>query len=181
MDIKRFRTLTDDALRGEGFQEQSLLRKGQRVWTILSQDIVRFFQPHAYRRPLGFVFSSTIGIEIPTLREWLIQNKSGEDIGIFHSCFAGYLILNEDILNNFMVCHGEPVPADLWAGLLKDRIERFPSSLDGLLSAYRGNREDLGWLAHPHQQPYWDFLEEWQRDPDPNLRVPRMTPTGQIV
>lgn len=170
----------ETAFRDEGLQERQLFRKGPKVWSLPGGDIIRFFWPHAYRRPWGFVYSGAIGIEIPTLRKWLGDHKPNRE-AIFQSCFVSYLIANEDVLGGFMVEHGKPPPTDLWAGLLKDRLLRVPSTLDELTEAYRRNKEELGWLAHPHERDAWDFLLKWQDNPDPGLHVPRMLPNGQIV
>jgi len=179
MDIREFRNVTDAALRDEGFSSQKLL--GNKVWSLPGEDIIRLFQPHAYRRSWVFVYSGAIGIEIPALRSWINKYKPGEGGGILRGYFTAYIIANEDVLNKFMVEFGNPVPADLWAGLLRDRVARIPSSLEMLLSTYRTNREELGWLAHPHTKPAWDFVQRWRANPDPSLHVPRMSPTGQIV
>jgi hypothetical protein len=165
----------------KGFNQLRLLPRRLNVWSIPGQDLVRFFSPHAYRRPWGFVYSGFVGVEIPALREWLNTHAPGEKVGIFHTCFTGYVIANEDVLNDFMVEHGDPVPADLWAGLLMDRILRIPDSLDALVRVYRSDRQQLGFLAHPYDKPAWDFLLKWRENPDPALHVPRMLPTGQIV
>lgn len=76
---------------------------------------------------------------------------------------------------------GKPVPADLWAGLLKDKLERIPPKVDSLITAYRRNKEELGWLAHPHKRHAWDFLLKWRENPDPSIHVPKMLPDGRIV
>jgi len=115
------------------------------------------------------------------LRRWLTEHKQG-DVGIFHTCFVSYNILNEEVLGRrFMVEHGQPVPADLWAGLLKDRLAQIPSNLEALVTAYQRNKETLGRLAHPHERLAWDFLLKWLENPDPSLRVPKMLSDGHIV
>lgn len=48
-----------------------------------------------------------------------------------------------------MVTHGDCVLTDLWAGLSKDRLEQIPKTLADLIAAYRRNKEELSWLAHP--------------------------------
>lgn len=143
--------------------------------------MIRFFSPDAYRRPWGFVYSGFIGVEIPALREWLSVHAPDDRCGIFHTCFVGCNIANEDVLQSFLLEHGDPVPADLWAGLLMDRVLTIPDSSDALLAAYRSDRQQLGWLAIPSHKPAWDFLLKWRDDPDPALHVPYMLPTGQIV
>ena len=180
MNVKELRAIMDDALRDEGLEEQRLFPKGPKVWTLTAGDTVRFFWPQARRRPWGFIYDGAIGVEIPGLRAWLRQLKRDE-AGIFHSCFICYLLINEDISREFMVEHGNPIPADLWAGLLKNKLELVPPTLDGLITAYRRNREELGWLAHPHQQHAWDFLLKWRENPDPSIHVPKMMPDGCIV
>jgi hypothetical protein len=171
----------ESALRQEGLEERKLVPKRPKVWSLAGGDTIRFFFPHAYRRPWGFVYSGSIGVEIPSLRQWLQQHKLGDEVGIFHTCFVGYPIINEDILGEFMVEHDKPVPSDLWAGLLKDRLEKIPTTLDGLVAAYQRNKEELGWLAHPYDRQAWEFLLKWLKDPDPSLHVPRMLPNGQII
>jgi hypothetical protein len=181
MNIKEVRAVMEAALRAEGFEQQRIGPRPLEVWSVPALDIIRCFHASAYRRPWGFIYSGGIGVEVPALREWLNRHKPGEQSGIFHSWFVGYEIANEDVLGEFMVNHGEPVPADLWAGLLMDRILNVPTSLDALVAAYRSQREQLGWLAHPHQKPAWDFLLKWREHPDPALHVPRMLPDGRIV
>ena len=181
MNIREFRNLTDNALREEGFEPFRLMPRKLWVWAQPAGEIVRFFHPHAFRRPWGFVYSGFIGIEIPPLRDWLNRHKPGEQAGIFHTDFVGYSIANEKILGNFMATHGDPVPAEEWAGLLKDRVLRLPESLEALKAVYRSNREELGWLAHPHQKLAWDFLLKWHPDADATLHVPIMLPNGRIV
>ncbi|WP_395623154.1 hypothetical protein [Sphingomonas daechungensis] len=180
MNVKEVRAVMEYALREEGLEERRLFPKGPKVWTLFGGDVVRFFWPQVIRRPWGFIYNGGIGVEIPTLRQWLREFKS-EEPGIFHSYFVSYLIINEDISSEFMVEHGNPIPADLWAGLLKDKLELIPSTLDDLASAYRRNKEQLGWLAHPHQRHAWDFLLKWRENPDPSLSVPKMLPNGRIV
>ena len=183
MDVKQFRTLMQSALRDAGLEAHEIAHRRPKlpsVWALPADDIIRYFSPHATRRPWGFVYSGYIGVEIPALRTWLKQYKS-DDAGIFHTWFVGYYIMNDDVLGNFAVEHGEAAPFDLWAGLIKDRIATIPQSLEGLVSTYRRNREELGWLAHPHERHAWNFLLNWLRDPNPTLEVPRMLPDGRIV
>lgn len=179
MNIREFRTLTEAALRDQGFVERKVC--GQKVWTLPSEEVVRFFQPLAYRRPWGFLLSGIIGIEIPALRAWLQTHKPGDESGIFRGCFVAYNIANEDVFSKFTSTMDGPVAADLWAGLLLDRLEGLPSRLDDLIDLYRRNREGLGWLAHPHERFAWDFLVQWHQKADPSLRVPKLSPTGEIV
>jgi hypothetical protein len=183
LDIRAFRALTDQALQAVGLEQIRLPRPPRPIpaWKIPSSgEVVRFFSPGAYRRPWGFVYSGFIGIEIPELRDWLRANKTGEDVGVFHTCFVGYLIANEDGLRDFMVEHGEPVPADIWAQKIKDRLDRIPTTIDELARIYRSNREELGWLASPFEKPMWDFFLSWRENPVPSLHVPQMSPTGEI-
>ena len=170
----------DGAFRKEGLEERQLFSKGPKVWTLPADGIIRFFWPHAYRRPWGFVYSGSIGIEISALRKWLREHKP-EGTGIFHSSFLNYLVANEDVLCDFMVEHDKPVPAELWAGLLKDRLERVPPTLDDLIATYLRNKEELGWLAHPNQRHAWTFLLEWRKNPDPAIHVPKTLPDGRVV
>ena len=171
------------ALRDAGLEEQGVphrRRKVPSVWALPADDILRYFWPDAQRLPWGFRYSGSIVIEIPPLRTWLNQHKR-EDAEIFHTRFVSYNILNEDILAGFTVEHDEPVPSDLWAGLLADRLARIPPNLQSLVDAYRRNREDLGWLAHPHDRHAWDFLLKWIDDPDPSLPVPKRLPDGRFI
>jgi len=143
MNVKELRTIMQAALQQEGLESRQIVPKTPKAWALPADDIIRFFQPHVYRRPWGFVYSGAVGVEVPALREWLHANKRGDE-GIFHSCFISYLIVNEDVLRGFMVTHDAPVPTDLWAGLLKDRLEQIPTTLVGLIAAYRRNKEELG-------------------------------------
>ncbi len=180
MDVKELRAIMDGALRQEGLEERRLFPKGLKAWILPGGDIFRCFWPHATRSPWGFSYSGAIGIEIPALRQWLREFKPNE-AGIFHSCFVSYVTMNEDWFPEFMLEHGRPVPSDLWAGLLKDRLEKVPSTLDGLIASYRRGREELGWLAHPHERHAWDFLLKWHENPAPSIHVPRMLPDGRVV
>lgn len=172
----------ESAFRAEGLEERRpRVPKAPKIWTLPADDIIRFFWPYAYRRPWGFVYSGSIGIEVPALRDWLREHKPGREAGIFQTSFVGYVIANEDVLRDFLVEHGEPVPADLWAGLLKDRLARVPPTLEGLIASYRRNKEELGWLAHPSSRHAWEFLLEWRDNPDPSLHVPTRGPNGRIV
>jgi len=179
MNIREFRALTDAAFQDQGFVHWRL--GGQKAWALPGAEIIGFFQPLAFRRPWGFLLSGVIGIEIPELRAWLQKHKPGEESGIFRGSFIGYSIANEEVLREFRSPIGAPVPADLWAGLVMDRLDQLPSLLDELIGQYRRNREPLGWLAHPHDRFAWDFLQRWREDPDPALHVPRMLPSGQVV
>lgn len=109
------------------------------------------------------------------------EHKPDREAGIFRSRSVSYLIANENVLREFMVEHGAAIPADLWAGLLKDRLVRTPSTLESLVRVYTRNREELGWLAHPNERHAWNFLMKWRENPDPALPVPRMLPDGRIV
>lgn len=168
------------ALQREGLEARQIVPKAPKAWALPADDVVRFFQPHPYRRSWGFVYSGAIGIEIPALRHWLRTHKPGEE-GVFHSYFSNYLILNEEVFRRFMVTHDQPVPTDLWAGLLRDRLEQIPGTLAELITAYRRNKEELGWLAHPHERPAWEFLLNWHDNPDPALLVATMQPDGRIA
>ncbi|MDB5677946.1 hypothetical protein [Sphingomonas bacterium] len=179
MDIKQFRATIDSAFREEGFGERRFVKGAPKYWTLPAGDIIPFFAPHAQRQSWGFMLYGTIGIEIPALREWLNRHHPGPEAGIFHTMFVGYYTANEKVLS-FMLDQGDPVPADLWVGLIKDRLLLIPPSVDELIFTYRSQREWLGWLAHPHQKHAWDFLLKWRENPDPNLHVPCMSPTGQI-
>jgi len=179
MNIREFRALTEAALDDQGFVERKVC--GQTVWALPSEEVVRYFQPLTYRRPWGFLLSGIVGIEIPALRAWLQAHKSSDESGIFRGGFVAYNIANEEVLRAFTSTFDGPVAADLWAGLLLDRLEGLPSRLDDLIDLYRRNREELGWLAHPHERFAWDFLKQWHQKPDPDLRVPKSSPTGEIV
>ena len=179
MNIGEFRAIMDAALEAEGLEPVRIVRP-VKAWSYSGGDIVRFFHPQAVRRPWGFIYDGFVGVEIPTLRAWLNRHKSKEQTGIFHSCFAGYHTANEDILRDFMIEFGDPVPADLWGGLIKDRLVRIPETLEELIRVYRTERERLGELAHPHNKPAWDFLLRWRGNPDPALPVPQMLPDGRI-
>ena len=181
MNIKEFRKVMDSALAEEGLEHRRVLPMHPKVWSLPADDIIRFFQPGAHRRPWGFVYYGVISLEIPALRAWLIKHKPGDQAGIFRTYFTGYHTANDAVMNNFTVNFGDPLPADLWAGLIRDRLAQLPSSLDALTQTYRGNRDQLGWLAHPHQEHAWNFLLRWRENPDPALRVPKMSPNGQIV
>ncbi|WP_242154919.1 hypothetical protein [Sphingomonas sp. BAUL-RG-20F-R05-02] len=181
MDIRAFRTELGKAFYADGFQELRLRKGASKVWALPSSEVIAYFAPDAQRRAWGFNLFGTIGIEIPKLRSWLNEHKSGQDCGIFHSGFIGYYTLNEEVLRDFRIEHGLPIPFDLWVGLIKDRLNRIPQTLDGLIATYRTNREALGWLAHPGDKAAWDFLVQWMHDPDPSLSVPYRLPTGQIA
>ena len=171
----------EDALRQEGLEERRLFPKGPKVWTLNDGDIVRFFWPQAIRRPWGFIYDGAIGIEIPSLRTWLSQFKPDAEAGIFRQCFVSYLIINEDVFRDvIMVENDKPVPSDLWAGLLKDRLAKIPSTLDALIGSYQRNKEELGWLAHPHERHAWDFLLKWRENPVPFMHVPKKLPDGRV-
>ena len=179
MDIKEFRAIIASAFREEGFNEQRWVKGYPKYWTLEADDIIPFFAPDAQRRSWGFVLYGSIGIEIPALRDWLNRYKPGQEAGIFQTMFVGYYTANEKVLS-FMLDQGGPVPADLWVGLIKDRLQLIPPSIDELIATYRSRRENLGWLAHPHQKHAWDFLTKWRENPDPGLHVPRMAPNGLI-
>jgi hypothetical protein len=66
-------------------------------------------------------------------------------------------------------------------GLEEQRLLLVPPTLDGLITAYRRDKEQLGWLAHPHERHAWDFLLKWRENPDPSIHVPKMLPNGRIV
>jgi hypothetical protein len=181
MNIKELKDVMAAAFREEGLEERALFPKGQKVWSISHNDLIRFFWPAPVRRPWGFSYMGYIGIDAPGLRAWLEEHKPGAEAGIFQSCFLAYHTLNDDIRAEFMVEHGKPIPADLWAGLLRDRLDRIPPNLGALVDVYRRNREELGQLAHAHTRHAWDFLMRWRIDPDPALVVPKMMPDGRIV
>jgi hypothetical protein len=172
----------EEALGQEGLEERRLFPKGPKVWSLDDGDIVRFFWPQAIRRPWGFIYDGAIGIEIPSLRKWLSQFKPDAEAGIFRQCFVSYLIINEDVFRDvIMVENDKPVPSDLWAGLLKDRLDKIPSNLDALIGSYQRNKEELGWLAHPHQRHAWDFLLRWRENPLPSMHVPKKLPDGRVA
>ncbi|MEG8219956.1 hypothetical protein OSJ57_04895 [Sphingomonas sp. HH69] len=182
MDIRSFRAELSQAFQSEGFVEERLFKGANKVWMQRSSgEIVSYFVPDAQRRTWGFRLLGVVGIDIPALRQWLNQHKPGSKSGIFQVGFVGYYTANDDVLGDFQVEHGLPVPADLWVGLIKDRLDRIPQSLTGLLETYRKNREELGWLAHPHEKAAWDFLVKWHKNCDPALHVPYRLPNGQVV
>jgi hypothetical protein len=181
MDIRAFRAELSKAFRADGFEERRLWKGEPKVWTLPSTEVVAYFGPDAQRRPWGFNLFGIIGIEIPKLRDWLNEHKPGQESGIFRTGFVGYYTLNEDVFRDFRVENGLPVPSDLWVGLIKDRLDLIPKTLDQLLTTYRTNREALGWLAHPADKAAWDFLIQWIHKPDPMLTVPYRLPTGQIT
>lgn len=180
MDIKELRAAIETALANEGLEKKKLFKKGLKVWALPGDEVIRFFSLHGYRRPWGFVVDGFIGLEIPALRRWLDEFQPGDRAGIFQSCFTGYHTANDDVLGDFMVEHGTPIPADLWAGLISDRLRGFPDQVDKLVLAYRGNKERLGWLAHPSSRHAWEFLVAWGDAPDPSLHVPQRMPDGRI-
>jgi hypothetical protein len=172
VNIKELRALVEAALLEEGLDHRELFPKGPKAWFHPGEEVISFFLPQAQRRPWGFSYFGYVGIEIPALRNWLREYKPGDEAGVFRSCFVIYFTMNEDIRGEFMVEHGRPVPADLWAGLVNDRLLRVPTTLDSLIDVYRESREQLGWLAHPNQTEAWDFLITWRASADPSLQIP---------
>lgn len=181
MNVKEVGALVNSALEQEGFAERRLIPKAPKVWALPADEVLRFFQPQVIRKPWGFNYSGWLGLEIPALRRWLIEHKSTQSDHILRSTFVAYYIMNHDDRNLFMVEHGKPIPADLWAGLIKDRLDLIPEQLDSLIDVYRSDRERFGGLAHPYTREAWDFLLRWRSDPDPSLSVPCMLPDGRIV
>lgn len=180
MNIREFRALTDNALSEAGLKRLKLdIYKG---WSLPGEDLERYFLPHAYRRPWGFVFSGSIGIEIPKLREWLAKYKPGDESGIFRVSFIGYNILNDKDARDLMVTHDDPVPVEAWAAKIRDKLEHLPPSVEGLIKAYRSEPEILGKLVQSYEKPAWQFLEDWLKNPNPSLlQVPRRSATGHIL
>lgn len=172
MNIREFRAEIFKAFQEEGFREQRLPKSGDKIWHLPSLEVVPYFGTHTQRRPFGFVLYGVFGIEIPMLREWLIKYKPGQESGIFHRGFVEYYSTNDKVFRDFAIENDSPIPADLWVGLIKDRLNLVPSSLDELLKIYRTNREHLGMLAHPTNKIAWDFLIRWHQNPDPGLDVP---------
>jgi hypothetical protein len=66
----------------------------------------------------GFVLYGAVGIEIPTLREWLNRYKPGPEAGIFQTMFVGYHTANDDVLR-FMLDEGDPI-----TGRLMGRVDK---------------------------------------------------------
>jgi hypothetical protein len=180
MNVKELRAVMAQALQAEGFEERRLAPRQPKAWTLPSDDIIRCFWPHAIRYSDGFRYTGVLGIEIPSLRNWLREHKPSDEAGLNRSCFVGYHILNEDVFQDFIVEHDRPAPADLWAGMLKDRLDKVPSTLDALVAAYRRNKEDLGWFAHPDQRPAWNVILKWCENPG-LLHAPKMLPDGRTV
>ena len=60
-------------------------------------------------------------------------------------------------LRGFMINHGDRVPAIFWAGNGRLRIDFGMHSVDVLIQAFRGDKEQLGWLAHPQERYAWEF------------------------
>lgn len=172
MNIREFRAQIGKAFKEDGFTETRLTKGFNKVWALPSREVQPYFAPHAQRRPYGFVLYGVFGIEISTLREWLNKYKPGRESGIFSDGFVGYYSSNDDVFRDFAIENDSPIPADLWVGLIKDRLNLVPSSLDELLKIYRTNREHLGMLAHPMNKIAWDFLIRWHQNPDPGLDVP---------
>ncbi|MBB5727945.1 hypothetical protein [Sphingomonas prati] len=181
MDIKQLRGTVGAALAEAGLTKQSLFPKGDKVWQLSRPEVVPYFSPSPYRRTWGFVYCGVLGLEIPALRTWLLKHKPGDEAGIFRGAFTGYFSTNDELLRGFMVEHGLPVPAELWAGLIVDRLAAVPFTVEELLFQYRSNRQRLGWFAHLHDRHAWDFLLAWSKDPDPALHVPKMAPDGRIA
>lgn len=180
MKLAELRSVTDDAFRHAGLVERKLFPKGAKVWCLPGNEVIRFFQPQPYRRTWGFVFTGYFGIEIPALRAWLAEHHP-DDAGIFRHSFEAYHSLNESDRRDFMIEHERQVPAELWAGRIRDRLELLPASLEELLSVYLQRREALGRLAHPITSPAWDFLLKWNDGRDALLDVPKRGPEGRIV
>lgn len=180
MKVNELISVMDDALQKAGLERRRIVPREAKVWALPSGEIERFFWPQAIRRPWGFAYVGAIGIEIPALRQWLATYKREEERGIFRSCFVLSLIANEDILGNFMIEHGEPVPSDVWAGLLTDRLSNVPATMDELIDAYQRRSKVLGSLVNPHDQHAWEFLLAWRNDPDPSMHVPSRRPDGRV-
>ena len=180
-NIRDLREVMDDAFRQEGFVQIRLHKGDQKVWALIDDEVVRFFAPHAQRRPWGYAFFGIFGIELPELRQWLDRYKPGPASGIFAGSFTAYFSSNEEVFREFMIEHGAPVPADLWVGLIKDRLSRVSTSVDDLVISYQNGGEDLGCFAHSNESDAWRFLEQWRKDPDPRMHVPCRSPTGLII
>ena len=59
-------------------------------------------------------------------------------------------------------------------------MARTGATLAELIAAFRRNKEDLGWLAHPHERHAWAFLLKWYSDPNWLPTVPKTGPDGRV-
>jgi hypothetical protein len=179
MQIAELRTMMNNAFLRAGLREQKLVPKGTKAWCLPEGELIRFFQPQPYRRGWGFVFTGYIGIEIPRLRSWLTSHSIG-DPGIFHHSFVAHHTLNDGDRALFMTGIEQQVPTDQWAAVIRDKLEKLPSSLDELVSAYRDNPDALGGLERPIFPQAWPFLLRWTAAPDA-VETIRKTGTDGLV
>jgi len=180
MKIGELRSIANDALASAGLEERKLFVKGAKAWCLPGGALTRFFQPQPYRRGWGFVFTGLMGLEIPELRQWIVQHHL-TDAGIFHHSFVTYHTLNDADRSNFMIEEGEPVPVDQWAAAIHHKLANLPSTIEDLVSTYRAKPERLGLLAASPQAPAWRFLMHWVDSPDAALNIPRSNENGRIV
>jgi len=178
-NVADLRVIMADALIGAGLAQIKVGPRKLKAFTLPGENI-RFFSEHAYRRPWGFVYSGSIGIELPRLRHWLTQN--GKELGIFHSSFADYVIANDlPLSSQLMVEVGEPFSAASWAQEIRSRLERIPASEASLIEMMRADPGDLGLLHNDWNKPAWDYYRRWLDRPDVELEVPDRDARGRLI
>lgn len=180
MKIADLRSIMEGALSRVGLEESPLVQKKPKVWCLPGGEVIRFFQPAAYKRGWGFVYTGFVGIELPQLRKWLVAHDHGQP-GIFRHSFVAHHTLNDDDRDQFMIDLESEPPVDRLAAALYDKVARIPPSMEQLVSAYRHNPASLCGLAGPIHSAAWEFLLRWTEAPDDNLRVPQRGPDGRIV
>jgi len=178
-NVAELRAIIADALVGAGMVPIKMGPRKLKVFS-LPGEIIRFFSEHAYRQPWGFVYSGSIGLELPRLRHWLGQHA--KEPGIFHSSFASYVIANDlPLSSQLMVEVGEPFSAKSWAHEIRSRLDRIPASEPSLIEMLQENPEDLGLLHNSWTKPAWDFYLRWLHGQDSELGVPSRDARGRLI
>lgn len=172
-NIKDFRARLDEALAEAGFAPKRLEPKAPRQWVLPGAEVVPSFTPHAYRQWWGFRLGGYTGFDLVALRTWLEPRFTKEGMGVFRHGFVASHIANDPVLGNFSVTLDQDVPFSDWVGLIKQRLEELPDTLDGIVDAYRDAPNRLIGLDMSVNKPAWDFLLDWYARRDTALKPPQ--------
>lgn len=157
MKIAEFRRIADEELRVRGLQRHKLPGCPSPVYAAEVGECVRYFGPHATRRPWGCVMLGTFGVEVPAMQAWLSSHDSR-----LQARLSYYMTNEHQFMSPVAVGNEADLPAlGRWLDALCSRVIGLPNDI-GSLAALANERAGHLRLLHDSVPEFWPSFELWR-------------------
>lgn len=159
MALEDFRQIADEEMLSRGFRKLKLVGDQIASYAIGEGDLIRYFGPHAMRRPWGCVMLGTFGVAVPALQNWLSSRGERPSLGRL-----SYYITNEPQFGLPVAVENKTDLLSLsrWLDAIHSRVLSLPSELyelDVLSAAATSGHLQLLKISTP---AFWTSLAQWK-------------------